>query len=260
MDAMPRVREAAANTPVEALDRGLRMLEALAEAGPHGVSLGALARMLDVHKSTAHRTLAALRLRDYAVQDPVSGDYRLGPRPVHLVDAHLGEDNLPQALEPALARLSAEVDELVHLGILNVPWITYVAKVEPERAVRVWSRVGSRAPAATTALGRAILASLPAVPWADLRPTLPAGGKSVLADAIARAQKAGYAEEHEDNEPGIACVAVAVLRRGVPQAAVSVTAPAERLGARRAREVAAVARRVMAEALPAGLELPAAGP
>ncbi|MDR1442431.1 MAG: IclR family transcriptional regulator [Bifidobacteriaceae bacterium] len=251
---------ASGGSPIEALDRGLRVLEALAEAGPGGSALGALAQTLGMNKSTAHRTLAALRQRDYAIQDPVSGNYHLGPRLVHLVDRHLDRDNLPGLLSPALARICEEVDELVHLGLLNLPWVTYVAKVEPERAVRVWSRVGSRAPAATTALGRAILASLPSVPYAELRSTLPAAGKAHLAEVIAAAKEQGYATEYEENEPDVACVAVAVLRHGHPCAAVSVTAPAERMGPVRAGEVARTARRVLQDMLPPGLAVVATRP
>ncbi|MDR1394358.1 MAG: IclR family transcriptional regulator [Bifidobacteriaceae bacterium] len=251
--------EATSKPPIESLDRGLRLIEALAEAGPDGVALGALAAGLGINKSTAHRALAALRARDFALQDPVGGNYRLGPRLVYLADRMLDDDNLREILGPALARLCDEVDELVHLGLPNLPWVTYVAKVEPERAVRVWSRVGSRASASSTALGRAILACLPAVPYAELRATLPPGGKAHLAEVVAQAQLNGYASEHGENEPGIACVAVAVLRRGQPRAAVSVSAPIERLSPERGAEIAAIARRVLSQHLPPGLELAAVG-
>jgi DNA-binding IclR family transcriptional regulator len=258
MHQMGKTAPGAPATPIETLDRGLRVLESLAGAGPDGLSLGALARDLEMNKSTAHRALSTLRLRDYVTQDPVSGDYRLGPRLIHLADQHLSEDNLPGLLSGALTRICEQVDELVHLGLLNLPWVTYVAKVEPERAVRVWSRIGAQAPAATTALGRAILACLPAVPYAELRASLPTGGKAHLAQAIATAKARGYATELEENEPGIACVAVAILRHGQPRAAISVTAPVERMSAQRGAEIAAISRAVLAEALPPGLELPAA--
>jgi DNA-binding IclR family transcriptional regulator len=233
------------------------MLEALAGAGADGLSLSSLARGLGLNKSTAHRTLAALRARDYAEQDLSSGNYRLGPRPVLLVDRHLAEDGLQELLAPLLARVGEEAGELVHLGSLNLPWVIYASKVEPARAVRVWSQVGSRAPAATTALGRAFLACLPAVPFARLRLASPAVDEARLTEAVAAARRDGYAVEREENEPGVACVAVAVLRRGAPRAAVSVTAPAERLGPSRTAEVAAIMRQVMGEMLPPGLELPA---
>ncbi len=66
----------------------------------------------------------------------------------------------------------------------------------------------------------------------------------------------GFATETEENEPGISCVAVPVLRAGQPVAAVSVTAPAERLGARRRREIEAILREVVPPLLPPTLAVP----
>jgi DNA-binding IclR family transcriptional regulator len=249
-------REGGAAPGVEALDRGLRVLEALAAAGPQGVQLGELTTVLDANKSTVHRALGVLRARDYAVQDPVTGAYRLGPRLVRLADDHLAQENLPALLDPALKRINHEVDELVHLGILNLPWVVYAAKVEPAHPVRVFSRVGARGAAATTALGRAILAALPAVPYADLRGTGKALDKERVAAAVDAARRLGYAAEWEENEAGIACVGVAILRHGVPCAAVSVTAPVDRLDSDRAAVIGETVRRVLSRSLPEGLTLP----
>ena len=241
---------------IEALDRGLRILEALGQARPEGLQLGALARALGANKSTSHRALASLKRRDFVLQDPITGAYRLGPRLALLVDQQFGQDNLPDLLAPTLERICREVDELVHLGVLNIPWVVYIAKVEPEHAVRVWSQVGSRAPAATTALGRAMLACLPDLPFSKLQAVF---GRTIerarLETAITQARERGFAAETEENEPGVACVAVALTRRGSPCAAVSLTAPAERLTPARGAHAAQIARRILEETLPPGLAL-----
>ena len=70
-----------AGSPVESVDRALRTLEAVAAAGPGGVGLADLLAALGVHKTTVHRSLAALRHRDYVAQDPATGRYGLGLRP-----------------------------------------------------------------------------------------------------------------------------------------------------------------------------------
>src|SRR5690606_11699846 len=147
------------SSPVEAVDRALLVLEALADAGPAGLGLAELAARLDVHKTTVHRALAALRFRDFVAQDPTTGLYVLGGAAAGLGESFFGEENLPALLHPALVALCAQTAELVHLGVLSGAQVVYVDKVEPERAVRVWSAVGRRMPAVTTALGRALLAS-----------------------------------------------------------------------------------------------------
>ncbi|MBN8881143.1 MAG: IclR family transcriptional regulator [Salana multivorans] len=246
-----------AASPVESIDRALVVLSQLAAAGTDGLSLGQLADRLGVHKTTVHRALAALRFRDFVAQDPGSGLYRLGAAAVTLGDAYYAGDNLAASLHPALVALSREVDELVHLGTLAGAQIVYLDKVEPDRPVRVWSAVGRRMPAATTALGRAMLMDR-GLSAEALAPYLAADGSGGLsgdrlADVLATARARGFASECEENEPGIACVALPLERAGAAVAAVSVTAPRERMSDERMAEVADDFRRVLPRLLPPGL-------
>jgi DNA-binding IclR family transcriptional regulator len=251
-----------AASPLGSVDKALLTLDTLARAGARGASLAVLASEVGANKSTLHRTLAALRHRGYAEQAH-DGTYRLGPAVLALGSAFLAEENLPALLRPALEALCAEVDELVHLGVLAGREVVYLDKVEPQRAVRVWSAVGRRRPAATTALGRALLAAGPLRDAASDDAALAAYAGSDtstarLGEVLTEAHRTGVAAETEENEAGIACVAVALLRAGRPVAAVSITAPAERLtGEARARRVAAL-RDVLPAHLPAGLTIPSA--
>ncbi|GAA4717377.1 IclR family transcriptional regulator [Isoptericola chiayiensis] len=223
-------------SPLGSVDKALLTLDALGHAGATGASLAELAAEVGANKSTLHRTLAALRHRGYAEQTD-DGVYRLGPAILALGSSYLAEENLPALLRPALEALRSEVDELVHLGVLAGREVVYLDKIEPQRPVRVWSAVGRRRPASTTALGRALLAAGPLrsddgtdVPHeafaAYLVETTTADR---LREALAAAHRTGIATETEENEPGIACAAVAVLRAGRPVAAVSITAPVERM-------------------------------
>lgn len=253
------LRHEPATTPVESVDRALLMLQALADAGAGGLGLAELAASLGLNKSTVHRTLAGLRFRAFATQDPVTGHYLLGPAATRLGDAFFSEENLPVLLHPALVALCAATDELVHLGVLAGAQVVYLDKVEPERPVRVWSAIGRRSPAVTTALGRALLA------FRGTDRTLLAGyiresDRPVDADvvwtALEDARRRGYATEREENEAGISCVAVPLLRAGSPIAAVSVTAPVERMTAGRVADLYARITAELPPLLPPGLELP----
>ncbi|MBO0899304.1 IclR family transcriptional regulator [Cellulomonas sp. zg-ZUI22] len=243
-------------SPVEAVDRALRVLEALAAAGPHGTGLAELASGLGLNKTTVHRTLAALRHRGFATQEP-SGRYVLGPAATRLGDDYLGDENLPVLLHPALVALSRDVDELVHLGVLGGREVVYLDKVEPERPVRVWSAIGRRSPAVTTALGRALLAYR-GTDRAALAGYLTAGEVDAehVWDVLERARRTGYATEVEENEAGISCLAVPLVRAGAAVAAVSVTAPVERMTPGRVAELHAAVLRVLPPLLPDGLTLP----
>ncbi|GAA1976439.1 IclR family transcriptional regulator [Isoptericola halotolerans] len=259
-------------SPLGSVDKALLTLDALGRAGADGTSLAALSTEVGANKSTLHRTLAALRHRGYAEQS-ADGTYRLGPAVLGLASAFLAEENLPALLRPALDALSAEVDELVHLGVLAGQEVVYLEKVEPRRAVRVWSAVGRRRPAATTALGRALLAAgplsagplsagpdggTPETEAALAAYTAPGTTTDRLRAAVDEARRTGVATETEENEPGIACAAVAVLRAGRPLAAVSITAPVERMtGPARDARISAL-RELLPTVLPAGLAVPPA--
>jgi DNA-binding IclR family transcriptional regulator len=255
-------RVGGAAPPVAGVDRALRALEVVAAAGPAGAALADLSTALGVHKTTVHRSLAALRHRDYVAQDPRTGRYALGPAALRLADRYLAEEDLPARLHNALVALCAATDELVHLGVLSGVQVVYLDKVEPERAVRVWSAVGRRNWAATTALGRAMLA-FTGTTRAELdgyvQAVEPSGRVDVdhVAAELDAARGRGYAVEVQENEPGIACLAVPLLRGGRPAAALSITAPVDRMTPERMTALHADVLRVLPSLLPDGLALPA---
>ncbi|MGY1643029.1 IclR family transcriptional regulator [Geodermatophilus sp. SYSU D00703] len=248
---------------IEAVDRAVRLLVALAEAGVDGAGLSDLADKVGVNKSTAYRALTTLRAHSFAIQSDSTGRYRLGPSAIALGDAFWGADNLQVAVHPALVALSREVGELVHLGVMVDDQVLYVDKVEPERAIRVWSSVGQRAPAATTSMGRALLAAGD-VPDDQLRAYLRAvpPDREVswehLLDVVHAARSRGYATEIEENEPGVACIGMAILRGNRTVGALSITSLAERMAPDRQVALAEAIRGVVGPLLPEGLAL--AGP
>ncbi len=272
------------SSPVESVDRALLVLQELSEAGAHGATLAELTTKLRLNKTTVHRALGALRFRDYVAQDPASGRYLLGPAAMALADSMFSIDALPVVIHPALSALSTAVGELVHLGVLSGTNIMYLDKVEPERSVRVWSAVGRRNPAVRTALGRAILA-FRGTDRAALAGYLAAGydpapaegtgqgttsassaeatqsgavaaGADHVWQALEWARARGFASEQQENEPDISCIAVPLLRNGAAIAAVSITAPAERMSPDRMQELHDIICAVLPPLLPASLSLP----
>lgn len=220
-----------AQTPIESVDRALRVVTYLAQVGPAGAALAELSQAVDLNKATAHRVLSALKFRDFVTQAP-SGEYLLGPAATQLASQFYQDENLPELLRPALANLSEAVGELVHLGVLRGRHVVYLDKVEPQRAVRVWSAIGRGTPVLGTALGRALLAAS-GVEREVVAQYAPDDAELMARawEAIEQARARGYATEREENEPGISCLAVALMREDKPIAALSITAPAERLTA-----------------------------
>jgi len=245
---------------VEAVDRALALLDALAGAGPAGASLAELAEQADVNKSTAYRALSTLRLRGFADQDDASGFYRLGPAAYELGDRSYSPQNLAQALHPALVALSHAAEELVHLGVLSGDQILYVNKVEPERAIRVWSSVGQLVPVASTSMGRALLAArnVPDEMLGGYLKNLPENrpvSPERLRMSVHHARERGYAVELGENETDVACIGTAIMWGTLAVAALSITALAARMTDARQRELAGLIVREVGPLLPQGLSL-----
>ena len=249
---------------IEAIDRALRLLTALSRAGPAGSSLADLAAGAGVNKSTAYRALSTMRGQDFVTQSFEDGRYHLGPAAMDLGAGFLTPESLVQLLRPALVALSRATDELVHLGVMAEDHVVYIDKVEPARAIRVWSSVGQRVPVATTALGRAMLAARDAQDGQlELYVRLLGGSHPVtlprLRGVVRQAQRRGYSTELEENEAGVACLGTAILRGDQVVAAVSITAPAERMTVRRQAELAETIRREVPPLLPERWSLMRAG-
>lgn len=249
-------------SPVRSVDKALVLIKLLAESGPQGAALKDLVAASSFNKASVYRNLQALIHRGFAEQDKQTQNYRLGPAIASLADTYYGDENLPAMFRPLLLDLSHKASELVHLGTLTGSSVLYLDKVEPQRTLRVWSRVGHYAPAATTALGRAILAAnktddqhLRA--YASAREDQEQALKT-LRDAVTETRRLGYAAEREENEPGICCVSVALTRPQASPVAVSITGPATRMSPERIRELGNLLRSTLSDAAPAGFRVPSA--
>jgi DNA-binding IclR family transcriptional regulator len=148
----------------QTVDRALTILASL-EDGP--ASLEQAAGRIGVHKSTALRLLRTLEEHGF-VQRQADHRYRLGGRLLSLAHVALRDIDVRQVCAPYLASLSERYGHTVHLAVLDGGEVLYVDKVEarypapPDSWLGDASRIGRRAPAATTATGRVLLADLPA--------------------------------------------------------------------------------------------------
>jgi len=234
---------------MEGVDRALRVLDALSAHGS-GMTLSEIAAVAHAPKSSLHRTLAALRRRGFAAQRG-DGRYLLGPDLLRIAfDFHERMD-----VRPTLDSLRDQVNETIHLGVLDGADVVYVDKLEPSGPIALTSKIGGRNPAHATAVGKALLAwTYPTdhalAAWIERSAPLDARtprtivGKAALIREIQRVRAGGFARDMEESEIGVRCLAVPVFFGGpTPVASISISAPKERLPASRMREVAQTLRR-----------------
>jgi IclR family acetate operon transcriptional repressor len=239
--------------PIASVDNALTLLSLFRERGQIRVSEAAEA--LGAARSTAHRLLAMLEYHRFARQDPVTKAYLPGPALIEVGLAALGSLDIRAVARPVLERLSAEVQETVHLVALHDGSALFLDSVETSRALRIGSRVGRVMPAHCTAGGKALLAQLPA---GDVRRLYDDGALEQLTSRslasvadleadLAAIRERGFATNFGQSEPDVAAVAVAVPGRPDRGAAITVSAPITRLAEDDAPRIAQAAARAAAE-------------
>ena len=221
------------DTPgVQALTRGIDLLDALADAGGEaGVS--ELAGRTGLPPATIHRLVRTLLHRGYLRQLP-SRRYALGPALVRIGDS--ADRLIGRWATPVLAELVDAVGETANVAVLDGDHAVYLAQVPSPHAMRTFTEIGRRVPVHCTGVGKALLSVLPAVRVESilaraglpgLTPTTITDPDALAAD-LAATRDRGYARDEGEQEPGVRCVAVAVARPQEP-VAISVSGPQSRL-------------------------------
>jgi IclR family acetate operon transcriptional repressor len=247
------MQKSGSESPLESVDRALRLAIRLREHGQ--LSVTAAAEHLGVAPSTAHRLLSALSYRGFAVQDR-NRPYRPGPQLVDATTSPLSRAALVRLVRPALELLHEATGETTHLAVLSGPDILFIDGVEGEQALRVGLRTGVRLPAYCTSTGRAMLATLPAMdvdqvyraglpPWRGSQITSLTG----LHRKLAAERKQGYAFNQEESEQGLVAVGACLVdRTSRPIAGMSVSIPSVRYRRSHLPRYAAAVKTAVADA------------
>jgi DNA-binding IclR family transcriptional regulator len=246
-------RQSDIRTASQTLRRGLQLLEELARVGPIGLS--PLTRRLELPKTVTFRLLKTLQEQGYVSQDPVTTRYQLTFRMLMIGSSIRQKIDLHQCAQPVLERLVTDTRETAHVGVLDDIYMIPIQKVESPEALRADVPMGRRVPAFCSALGKAILAFLPA---ADLQRVIAntefishtsttIRTASALRQELSRIRTRGFAVNHEEFDRGIRSVGAPIFRRGhFPVAALSVSGPVSRLTRARADDIGEMVRRAAA--------------
>lgn len=210
------------------IERMTLILDAFDSATPM-LSLLELAERTGLPRSTLHRILdQMIRLRWLAHS---AGGYRLGMRTLELGGLAAGHSEIRDVVGPLLHELCRRTGFVGHLAVLDGREVVFLDKVGGRFAANLPTRLGGRLPAHTTAVGKAILASLdPHHIDATYRARLPvrtprsirtvAGLHNELAQIRRRH---GVAMDNQESLTGISCVAAPLRGRGPATAALSLS-------------------------------------
>ena len=222
------------------------VLEALAEE--KRASLAEIAQRAMTSKSTAHRLLQTMMDLGYVEQEGETEKYGLTLKLFGLGARTLsGHGDLMRAADRAMGALSRSTGESINLGIMDERElrVAYIHSYNSAYNLSMQSPLGRRNPLHSTSLGKALLA------WRDedeicerlVQMDLPKVApntitdRDVLMEHLRRSRDQGYAEEIEESEAGVRCLAVPILDHlGRPVAAMSISFPLFRFDATRKPE------------------------
>ncbi|WP_328916373.1 MULTISPECIES: IclR family transcriptional regulator [unclassified Streptomyces] len=138
------------------VDNALRLLMLLSERPQ--VRITEAAAELDIANSTAHRLMATLVNRGFAVQDR-SRAYHRGPM-LATTPPGLPSEVFRRTVRREMLALAEGIDETCHFTVLEGNSVRFVDCVESSQILRIASRAGMLLPAHVTAAGKAMLSRL----------------------------------------------------------------------------------------------------
>ena len=220
---------------IGSVQRALDILE-LYTPGVSELGITEIAQAMGSPKSTAAGLTATLEINGYLEQNPQNRKYRLGFKLAERAGVLLEQFDIRQVAAPVLETLREKCQEGINLAILDQGDVVYIARLHGYNLLGMRSEIGKRERAHSTALGKAMLASIPETEFESylaenkFTPQTPhtITSKTAFANEIHNTRQRGFAIDDQENELGGRCVAAPVFDyQGQPIAAVSISVPVQ---------------------------------
>lgn len=204
------------SSTVQALERGLRILDVLSREGR--MPLGQIAKLVDLNLSTAHHLMKTLEGAGY-VSLGRDKNWQLSGRVFQLAASAWNADELATLGVTTIAELQQQTGESTQLAVFDRRHVILVGKFDGEGPERLFERLGAPRPAYCTALGKALLAYqdptvvdayLGATELKALTPTTITSAIR-LKEELRNIRRKGIAVDDQEFSHGIRCIAAPVF-------------------------------------------------
>ena len=216
------------------------ILEALGEQKEIGVS--ELSQRLMMSKATTYRFLQTMKTLGYVTQEDEADRYSLTLKLFELGAKSLEYVDLITLADKEMRLISEQTNEALHLGALDENAIIYIHKIDSNYNLRMQSKIGRRNPLYSTAIGKVLLAereqafvheTLAQVEFIKHTEKTLENTNQLLSE-LAVVKEQHYAEDNEEQEPGLRCIAAPIYDRfGSVIAGVSISLPTIRFDEKR---------------------------
>lgn len=217
---------------VQVISRAIEVLRAL-ENIPEGLSLGEIAKVTSLPRSTVQRIVATLSSEGFLIAASPTAKVRLGPAILQLASSL--EFDITKIMRPFLRDFGLDVQETVDLSIQRGGSVVFVDQIIGKRRLVAISHTGDRFPLHCTANGKAILACLsPEIAKRTLDRSLREHGEYPLTDEkrlwdeIERIKTDFVAYDREEHASGISAIGTAMADPCGGFFAISIPVPTTR--------------------------------
>ncbi|PAT41026.1 IclR family transcriptional regulator [Vandammella animalimorsus] len=222
---------------IQVFERMYAILDFLASHA-QAISLKEISEATGLHPSTAHRILNDLVI-GRLVERPEAGSYRLGLRLLELGNLVKARLSVRDVALPLMRELHRSTQQAINLSIHQGDEIVYIERAFSERSgMQVVRAIGGHAPLHLTSTGKLFLAAQePHWVRAYAARTGLAGNTrnsitklDVLERELHRVRQSGLAQDREELELGVNCIAAGIYDdQGKLVAGLSISAPTGRL-------------------------------
>jgi IclR family transcriptional regulator, KDG regulon repressor len=216
------------------------ILQALGEQKEVGVS--ELSQRLMMSKATTYRFLQTMKSLGYVDQEGEADKYALTLKLFELGARSLEYVDLVGLADKEMRYISEQTNEALHLGALDENAIIYIHKIDSGYNLRMQSRIGRRNPLYSTAIGKVLLAereeddvrrALENVEFIKHTDRTLENIDQLLSELV-QVKKDHFAQDNEEQEPGLRCIAAPIYDRfGVVIAGLSISLPTIRFDEKR---------------------------
>lgn len=210
---------------INSIDRALDILMLLYyEQNELGVT--EISKMLDISKSTVHRTLATLENKGFVQQNPSNGKYWLGIK-LYALGTLAGEKMFfKNSIKPYIKELSKKFNEVVNVSILDeskdgLPKTILILREEPKnKRFKINPPIGSSSVVYNSAVGKCLLAFSPNTKelleqyrGSKLNMYTKNTIRTVdeLLEHLKDVKEKGYSIDDEEAEIGLTCIAAPIM-------------------------------------------------
>ncbi|MGI5966067.1 MULTISPECIES: IclR family transcriptional regulator [Anaerotruncus] len=222
---------------LQSVANALDILKLYSDSEPE-LGISEISKRMQIGKSTAFRLVSTLMYAGFLEQNPENSKYYLGTALLQLSRLVMNRMNIIRDAHPYLVKLSGKIGETVHLVVLNGYNAMFADKVKGTSIANMGSSIGVTIPAHGTASGKVLLSYKSDEEIEDYllhvkleQYTLHSLTRpEQVREAIANARINGYAEDLEETEEGLRCLAVPIFNfNGNPAGSISISGASSRM-------------------------------